>query len=66
MNVSMIGELGQLWGSEKLQNIASGLESSSTDANVGEIKGNRMFYANDYMVGHEICLFYIDPRTEVL
>ena len=62
VNVSMIGELGQLWGSQKLQSIASGLESSSTDANVGQIKGNRMFYANDYMVCHEAV--FVSRRPE--
>lgn len=52
MNVTQIGELGQLWNSDKLQSIASNLEANDTDANVGSLNGNRMFYANDYMVRH--------------
>jgi hypothetical protein len=32
-----------------LVNIADSLQKDTTDANIGNLKGNRMFYDNDYM-----------------
>ena len=50
INISQIEELGELWNSDVLESVYDSLDSSSEDANAGKIKGNRMFYANDYMV----------------
>lgn len=50
INVTQIAELGDLWDSDTLKSVAETLDSASNDANVGEIKGNRMYYDNDYMV----------------
>ncbi|KAF5375227.1 hypothetical protein D9758_000251 [Tetrapyrgos nigripes] len=41
--------LGQIWSSQALTNFAISLSRSSTSANAGQLEGNRMFYANDYM-----------------
>lgn len=52
MNVSQIRELGQLWQSETIMKVANDLQSTdhTWQANVGNIFGNRMFFASDYMV----------------
>ncbi|KAH9935151.1 polysaccharide lyase family 8 protein [Epithele typhae] len=50
INTTLLGELGQLWGSDVISSAATQLTSSAKDANVGSLKGNRMFYNNDYMV----------------
>ncbi|KAI0662798.1 galactose mutarotase-like protein [Cubamyces menziesii] len=50
INISQIQELGQLWDSDVLQSVYQSLAEPSNDANAGPINGNRMFYANDYMV----------------
>ena len=50
INISQIEELGTLWNSDTLQSVYQSLASSSEDANAGQIRGNRMFYDNDYMV----------------
>ncbi|KAI0825160.1 galactose mutarotase-like protein [Trametes gibbosa] len=49
INVTEIQELGELWGSDVLQSVSESLAQGSKNANAGSIKGNRMFYANDYM-----------------
>lgn len=49
MNLTQLEQLGQEWDSEVLLQVYDGLTSSSTDANVGALMGNRMFFANDYM-----------------
>ncbi|KAI1790344.1 polysaccharide lyase family 8 protein [Ganoderma leucocontextum] len=50
MNVSQIQEIGGLWGSETIESVAESFAVNSSTANAGDINGNRMFYANDYMV----------------
>ncbi|EIW64697.1 galactose mutarotase-like protein [Trametes versicolor FP-101664 SS1] len=50
INVTEIQELGELWDSDILQTVSQSLAQGSKDANAGSIVGNRMFYANDYMV----------------
>ncbi|KAI0094643.1 polysaccharide lyase family 8 protein [Irpex rosettiformis] len=50
INITEIQQLGQLWNSSTLLSVYSGLSSKSSNANVGSIVGNRMFYDNDYMV----------------
>lgn len=47
---SHIQQLGNAWKSQTLQAIASNVAASGHNANVGNLQGNRMFYANDYMV----------------
>ncbi|TCD71497.1 hypothetical protein EIP91_008878 [Steccherinum ochraceum] len=50
LNLTQIQVLGQLWESDTLTQVYNGLVKNTTDANAGELVGNRMFYANDYMV----------------
>ncbi|EMD42021.1 polysaccharide lyase family 8 protein [Gelatoporia subvermispora B] len=50
INVTDIGRLGQLWDSDTLKSTSESLAKPTLDANAGKLKGNRMFYANDYMV----------------
>ncbi|KAI0800172.1 chondroitin AC/alginate lyase [Fomes fomentarius] len=68
INISQIEELGSLWNSDSLKSVATSLASSSDDANSGQIKGNRMFYANDYMVqrgeGYVTTLRMFSSRTQ--
>ncbi|GLB36185.1 putative polysaccharide lyase family 8, N terminal alpha-helical domain [Lyophyllum shimeji] len=54
INLTQVRELGQLWSSSSMIDFADSLSQSTTNANAGRLKGNRMFYANDYMVhrGH--------------
>ncbi|PIL31993.1 hypothetical protein GSI_06697 [Ganoderma sinense ZZ0214-1] len=47
---SHIQQLGNAWNSQTLQAVASNVVASGDNANVGNLQGNRMFYANDYMV----------------
>nr|VWO96501.1 Hyaluronate lyase (EC (Hyaluronidase) (HYase) [Ganoderma boninense] len=56
MNISQIQQLGQLWGSEIIQSVAESFAANSSTANAGDINGNRMFYANDYLdYKHRMC-----------
>lgn len=50
VNLTDIERLGQLWNSSDLLSAYDSLSKGSVDANVGALKGNRMFYNNDYMV----------------
>ncbi|KAG1757532.1 polysaccharide lyase family 8 protein [Suillus lakei] len=50
MNISKVQQLGEEWNSTVLLEFSSTLSANTTDANVGEIHGNRMFFDNDYMV----------------
>lgn len=50
INVSEIAQLGEEWDSSTLTTVAASLSKSSDTANVGNLVGNRMFFANDYMV----------------
>jgi hypothetical protein len=51
-NLTQVQNVGYQWGSigTPLGNFASSLSGSFSTANAGNLKGNRMFYANDYMV----------------
>ncbi|KAG1749613.1 polysaccharide lyase family 8 protein [Suillus paluster] len=49
-NLSKVEELGEQWNSDVLINYAKSLSANTTDANAGELIGNRMFFDNDYMV----------------
>lgn len=50
MNLTTALELGNLWSSLPLITFASQLLPGSITANAGGLIGNKMFYANDYMV----------------
>jgi hypothetical protein len=50
MDLQDFRKLGEEWRSEALVNFADGLSDDTCDANAGRLYGNRMFYANDYMV----------------
>ncbi|KAK7694618.1 hypothetical protein QCA50_001805 [Cerrena zonata] len=49
-NVTELGVLAAEWSSNELMGVYDALSQNSTDANVGALAGNRMFYTNDYMV----------------
>lgn len=42
--------LGDEWKNDVLKKFASSLSGKTDNANAGQLYGNRMFYANDYMV----------------
>ncbi|EKM61018.1 polysaccharide lyase family 8 protein [Phanerochaete carnosa HHB-10118-sp] len=50
INITEVQQLGEEWDSDTLITVYGRLASPSNDANVGELTGNRMFFANDYMV----------------
>lgn len=50
INITEIEQLGEEWDSDTLTTVYDRLASPSADANVGGLTGNRMFFANDYMV----------------
>lgn len=51
MNLSDFKVLGDLWNSETLLDFERELNGGDkTTSNAGDLVGNRMFYANDYMV----------------
>ncbi|TFK41122.1 polysaccharide lyase family 8 protein [Crucibulum laeve] len=50
INLTEVGELGDQWSSNVLTNFADSLSEDMSNANAGKLEGNRMFYANDYMV----------------
>ncbi|KAK0465141.1 polysaccharide lyase family 8 protein [Desarmillaria tabescens] len=51
MNLTAVKELGSKWTSGSLTGFATSLEVRNLKhANAGNLKGNRMFYTNDYMV----------------
>ncbi|KAK1228704.1 hypothetical protein PQX77_008198 [Marasmius sp. AFHP31] len=49
INLTKVNQLGQEWQSDTLTRFAQ-LSQGSSSANAGQLVGNRMFYANDYMV----------------
>ncbi|KAH6917349.1 chondroitin AC lyase [Coprinopsis sp. MPI-PUGE-AT-0042] len=49
INRTRVLELGQMWSSPVLINYAQSLTGAFASANAGNLLGNRMFYANDYM-----------------
>ncbi|KAK0506120.1 polysaccharide lyase family 8 protein [Armillaria luteobubalina] len=51
MNLTAVEELGNEWMSSTLTEFGASLKGDNlTHANAGNLIGNRMFYANDYMV----------------
>ncbi|KAI8995602.1 galactose mutarotase-like protein [Trametes punicea] len=68
INISQIDQLGELWDSNVLESVYQSLAESTDDANAGKIIGNRMFYANDYMVqrgpGYVTTLKMYSTRTK--
>jgi hypothetical protein len=50
VNLSEILQLGVLWGSSSIIEVYDNLMKSTSDANAGQLTGNRNFYNNDYMV----------------
>ncbi|EGN94539.1 polysaccharide lyase family 8 protein [Serpula lacrymans var. lacrymans S7.3] len=50
INVSEIAALGKEWNSSVLTQVANSLLQNSSDANQGDIVGNRLYYNSDYMV----------------
>lgn len=48
--LSAVLELGELWSSNTLQEFTRNLWKETSNANAGNLVGNKMFYANDYMV----------------
>lgn len=50
LNVDSIRDLGNLWKEQTLVDVANLLQTPTGTANVGNVLGNRMFWANDYMV----------------
>lgn len=62
MNISEVKQLGEEWNSTVLLEFSSTMSANTTDANVGELHGNRMFFANDYMVSS----FFLFARVVLL
>nr|VWO96784.1 Hyaluronate lyase (EC (Hyaluronidase) (HYase) [Ganoderma boninense] len=64
---SRMQQLANAWNSQTLQTVASNVVASDDNANVGNLQGNRMFYANDYMVhrgnGYVTTLKMFSSRT---
>ncbi|KAJ6578036.1 polysaccharide lyase family 8 protein [Mycena capillaripes] len=50
VNLTQIQVLGQLWESTDITNFYNDLSANGTTVNPGSVVGNRMFYANDYMI----------------
>ncbi|KAI0757018.1 galactose mutarotase-like protein [Daedaleopsis nitida] len=67
INIDRVKQLGDLWGSQTLQSAFASLNGSGSDANSGNLTGNRMFYTNDYMVqrggGYVTTLKMFSSRT---
>ncbi|KAJ3511292.1 hypothetical protein NLJ89_g4183 [Agrocybe chaxingu] len=49
INLTQVLVLGEQWSSGTLIDFANDLSFDTTSANAGQLEGNRMFYANDYM-----------------
>ncbi|KAI0068343.1 polysaccharide lyase family 8 protein [Artomyces pyxidatus] len=50
INLTEIQQLGELWSSSTMTDVYNALVKPTSDANAGELFGNRNFYNNDYMV----------------
>lgn len=50
INMTLIETLGEQWDSDIMKTFASSLANTTPHANAGNLVGNRVFYANDYMV----------------
>lgn len=60
-NVTQIQELATLWNSPALRQVFNIFNGAAANANLGSVSGNRMFYANDYMVSPLQCQWYYPP-----
>ncbi|KAG9016597.1 hypothetical protein FRB90_002878 [Tulasnella sp. 427] len=49
-NLTQTLQLGELWKDHSMTKTANGLLQNGTTVNAGNLRGNRMFYSNDYMV----------------
>lgn len=61
INLTEVLELGDLWGSQPLVKFSHSLSEGSSNVNAGNLVGNRMFYANDYMVRHLLFSAFVKP-----
>ncbi|KAL4243438.1 dermatan-sulfate isomerase family protein [Abortiporus biennis] len=50
INITEFEQLGEEWNEDTLTSAYSSLSKNTSNANVGSIVGNKMFYTNDYMV----------------
>jgi len=50
LNLTKIGDLGNEWQSSSLIDFSTSLSQNVTNANAGNLLGNKMFFDNDYMV----------------
>ncbi|KAF7303320.1 Polysaccharide lyase family 8 protein [Mycena kentingensis (nom. inval.)] len=50
LNLTKIGDIGRAWDSSPITTFSTSLLKNSTSANAGNLVGNKMFFANDYMV----------------
>ncbi|KAJ7692116.1 polysaccharide lyase family 8 protein [Mycena rosella] len=68
VNLTQIEVLGQLWASDSITGVFNTLNADDTSVNPGSLVGNRMFYANDYMVhrgdNYVVTLKMYSKRTE--
>ncbi|KAF7436855.1 hypothetical protein PC9H_003688 [Pleurotus ostreatus] len=68
INITQIQVLGQLWDSPTITSAFNALHSPGSTVNAGALNGNRMFYANDYMVhrgpGYVTTLKMFSERTQ--
>lgn len=53
-NITELLDLGHLWDSDTLISVGDSLNKPGDDANVGDIRGNKMFYTNDYLVSDQV------------
>ncbi|KAJ7597075.1 polysaccharide lyase family 8 protein [Mycena floridula] len=51
IDLDKVAALGQAWGSRALVDFAAALSGpQASNANAGDLQGNRLFYSNDYMI----------------
>ncbi|KAF8341531.1 chondroitin AC/alginate lyase [Cantharellus anzutake] len=50
LNLTQIEQLGKEWHSDGMVDTARRLNRTTTNANAGQLVGNRMFWDNDYMI----------------
>lgn len=53
INLTQVASVGEQWDSNILTDFAQSLSKNISDANAGQLVGNRMFWSNDYMVRFE-------------
>ncbi|KAI0741691.1 polysaccharide lyase family 8 protein [Daedaleopsis nitida] len=67
-NLTQLQVLGELWKSDVISSAYEMLSTNTTSANSGNIIGNRIFYANDYVVqrgpGYVTSLRMYSKRTQ--